>query len=219
RPGSGPGSSCRARPGRGPRPSAPARRRGAPEATWTARRRQPDRRHGRPRGSTRGPRRRDPTRGGDRRPPVVSRRVSSSFAVLVGVVADCPLRRSPSLAPEDLPGVRPVETTDVATRLQLVDDPGGPRIADLQPPLEKRRRGTIVLPNDLDGIRQNAIRLFVREVVDRPGTLVVGLDDLHVVVRILYLLGPVLDDAPDLGIGDEHALEAHRPGQVRRLVA
>jgi hypothetical protein len=37
-------------------------------------------------------------------------------------------------------------------------------------------------------------------------------------VRILDLLGPVLDDPPDLGVADEHALEAHRPGQVRRLV-
>ena len=64
----------------------------------------------------------------------------------------------------------PSNGPDVAPRLQLVDHPGGPRVADLQAALEERRRGPIVLPNDLDGIRQQSIGVLVGEVVDRAAS-------------------------------------------------
>ncbi len=44
-----------------------------------------------------------------------------------------------ALPPENLAGVRAVEGPDIAARLELVDDAGGSRIADLEAPLEERR--------------------------------------------------------------------------------
>src|SRR5262249_55014072 len=72
-------------------------------------------------------------------------------SVIPGVVARLSTR---AFAPEHRPRVRSIERADVPARLQLVDDACGPRISDLEAPLQQRRRGTIVLPDDLDGIGQ-----------------------------------------------------------------
>ena len=120
--GSGPGSWCRARPGRGRRPCARARRRAVP-----------------------GRRRR--RLGGDAPAgvgPVDPDRSLELLAASSSVVPVEARRRSPAgarrvVAAEHLPGIRAVERPDVAARLQLVDHPGGPRIADLQASLEERR--------------------------------------------------------------------------------
>ena len=149
--GSARGSSCRAPPGTGRRPCARGRRTAAPAgSTGRARVGAMARaaRSGRP---------------GPLASELVPRRHS-----LIPVRVRRPRRRARRrrVATEHRPGVRAVERPDVPARLQLVDHPGGPRIADLQAALEERRRGPIVLPNDLDGIRQQAIGVLVGEVVD-----------------------------------------------------
>ena len=88
---------------------------------------------------------------------VVARRSVVAAVAAAGVVA-----------PEHHAGVRPVERADVAARLELVDHPGRPGVADLEPPLEQRRRSAIVLPDDLDGVGQQAVGVLVAEVVPMP---------------------------------------------------
>ena len=148
--GSAPGSSCRAQRGRGRRPCAPAQRAVAPAAS--ARR-------------PRSPGAQDPQPSGVSRPAarLVSRRhpsFSSPSLHLAGPAAGPASRRSTGAR------IRPIERPDVAARLELVDDARRPRVADLQPPLEQRRRGTIVLLDDLDGIGQQAVGLLVGLVLD-----------------------------------------------------
>ena len=52
-------------------------------------------------------------------------------------------------------------TPDVPALLELVDDPGRPGVPDLEPALEQRRRGAIVLLDDGDGIRQEPVGVLV----------------------------------------------------------
>src|SRR5207249_4545118 len=62
-------------------------------------------------------------------------------SIIAGV---CAIVAARNVAPEYYSGVRPVERADVAALLELVDHPGRPGVADLEPPLQQRGRGTIV---------------------------------------------------------------------------
>ena len=49
-------------------------------------------------------------------------------------------------------------------------------------------------------------------------SLVAGVDDRHVVVRVVDLVAPVLGDAMDLGVGDEDALRRETFQLVARVI-
>ena len=125
------------------------------------------------------------------------------------------MRRRGTVSTQHLPRIGSVERADVTALLQLIDDPRGAGIADLQASLEKGRRGTIVLLDDAYGIEQQPVGVFVRRLGD-PFRLLAALHDAHVVVR-LSLGPPVLGDVADLLVGDEDALQPNWSRQVRRL--
>ena len=66
-----------------------------------------------------------------------------------------------SAAPDDFAAAVPPGGSHEPVGLHLLDHSGRPRVADLETALEQRGRGTIVLPNDLDGIRQQAVGFLV----------------------------------------------------------
>ncbi len=76
------------------------------------------------------------------------------------VMEGAALRRC--LVAEYHPRIRSVERGNIPPCLELIDDPGRPGVPDSQTPLEQRRRGTIVLPDDRDGIRQQPVGQVVR---------------------------------------------------------
>ncbi len=73
----------------------------------------------------------------DRPSPPASAALASSSVIPVEAVVQ-PTRSARLVTAKDLPGVRPVERPDVAARLQLIDHPRRPRVADLEAALEER---------------------------------------------------------------------------------
>ncbi len=98
--------------------------------------------------------------------------------------------------------------------LHLVDDPGRPGVAELEPPLEVGGRGLAGVEDELDGL---LVALVLLPVV-LPGVVGVALDDLDdaLVVGRRALALDELDQPPDLGDGDVGAVEADEAREVGR---
>jgi hypothetical protein len=108
---------------------------------------------------------------------------------------------------QDVASLRALGRADYSTRLHQVHQPAGLCKAHPQLALEHRRRPELSRDDMLDGLAEH-VEVVADVLIDLP--LPAGRGEDVVAVGRLELRLAMLDDRPDLALGDQGSLQPHR---------